>query len=286
MVSPLFEIKELVCAYKRGRDVLKIDNLIIPANRLIVLIGISGSGKSTFLETIGLMNNTIKQGDVLFHPVAGQPPISLKELWKRENRDKSSMIRRDYFSFIFQNTNLMPNFTAHENACLSQLLQGIPKEQAMQRVRETMQEMGLGGVEEWKSAVELSGGQRQRLAFVRAITPNFTVLFGDEPTGNLDEFNSRELMLKLRANLRSHQRSAIIVSHNIALSTEFADQLLILANPPDEHSCTTIPVENIYNKSSDDQWYDHMNQRVPDINQHIELKLRRNTPVNPEKSTL
>jgi putative ABC transport system ATP-binding protein len=282
MSSTLFEITDLVCAYSRGRDVLKIEHLTIPANKLIVLIGISGSGKSTFLETIGLMNNTIKQGEVLFYPVSGQKSVSFKDLWRKENRDKISKIRRDFFSFIFQNTNLMPNFSAHENACLSQLIQGIPKETAMHQVRKTMLEMGLGSIEEWKSAVELSGGQRQRLAFVRAITPNFTVLFGDEPTGNLDEFNSRELMHKLRNNLISHHRSAIIVSHNIALSTEFADQLIILSNPADENSCTTIPVQNIFNKSSDGQWFDHINNPVTNINQHIEEVLRGNPQGNQE----
>ena len=109
--KPLFEIKDLVCAYKRGHDVLRIPYLEIPRNMFTVLIGKSGSGKSTFLETLGLMNNTVKSGDVLFFPKDDKEPISIKSLWAKDKKALLAKIRRDHFSFIFQDTNLMPNTT-------------------------------------------------------------------------------------------------------------------------------------------------------------------------------
>jgi ABC-type lipoprotein export system ATPase subunit len=185
MDKPLFVISELVCAYKRGSEVLRIKSLEIPSKQFVVLLGKSGSGKSTLLETLGLMNDTIKSGDVVFYP-ENSPSFSYKELWETNSQSALAQVRKEHFSFIFQNTNLMHNFTALENACLSLMIQGCTFSEALNSVRLMMNTMGLSEVDEWKRASELSGGQRQRVAFVRAVTPSFTILFGDEPMGNLD----------------------------------------------------------------------------------------------------
>ena len=107
MDNPLFVIKDLACAYNNGNEVLIIRDLVIPRNRFVVLVGKSGSGKSTFLETLGLMNNTIKNGDVLFFPSDNGEGLSLKKHWEVSHRQEIARLRRKYFSFIFQNTNLM-----------------------------------------------------------------------------------------------------------------------------------------------------------------------------------
>jgi ABC-type lipoprotein export system ATPase subunit len=265
MNEPLFAINDLVCSYQRGYDVLRIKKLTIPGKQLVVLLGKSGSGKSTFLETLGLMNNTIKSGDVIFYPGKGAKEISFASLWKTGRSNECARIRREYFSFIFQNTNLMPNFTAYENACLTQMIQGVALSEARIRVKTQMAVMGLDDVPDWKKAVELSGGQKQRLAFVRAITADFTVLFGDEPTGNLDEFNSGELMSSLRENITRNQRSAILVSHNIGLSLQYADMIILLEKDERTSACGELSPQNVFRKSPAGQWINWKEEVIPDV---------------------
>lgn len=274
MDNPLFVIKNLACAYNNGDDVLRIKELVVPRNRFVVLVGKSGSGKSTVLETLGLMNNTIKSGDVLFFPSEKGEPISYKEHWEPSHKGEIARLRCEYFSFIFQNTNLMQNFTAHENACLSQMILGVPLNEAMEKVKATMETMGLGQILEDRNASTLSGGQKQRLAFVRAITPEFTVLFGDEPTGNLDDDNSNELMFKLHQNITKFQRTAIIVSHNIALSEKYADMLIVLKKSSDLFSCAEVEQDDVYKKSgSTHLWLDWQDKPVENIIGTIKQKL-------------
>jgi len=266
MSNPLFIINELSCSYKRGPAVLSIRNLEIPRNKFVVLIGRSGSGKSTLLETLGLMNNTIATGDVIFFPDLEAAPISYTKLWGQNKASELAKVRRESFSFIFQNTNLMPNFTAYENACLSQMIQGKPYLEAVENVRMMMSQLGLSNVPEWKQAVELSGGQRQRLAFVRAITASFKVLFGDEPTGNLDEFNSDDLMMQLNNNLSQNERSVIIVSHNILLSVKYADIIIVLEKPRNSAECVVIENRHMYHKDNSlKRWWNNEGMEIEDI---------------------
>lgn len=275
MGNPLFIIKDLVCAYKRGNDVLRIPYLEIPKNRFTVLIGKSGSGKSTFLETLGLMNNTIKSGDVLFFPEEQTSPISFRELWTKKNMSLLAKIRRDHFSFIFQDTNLMPNFTAYENACLSQMIQGVPLVIAMENVKAVMQSINLGDVAEWKNVVELSGGQKQRLAFVRAVTPAFSVLFGDEPTGNLDEYNSDDLMLSLHSNIQKHGTSTIIVSHNVPLSVKYAEVIILLTKKGSSEKYIEIKTDQIYQRlPTTNNWVNAKMEEIPVFVEKIQSALR------------
>jgi ABC-type lipoprotein export system ATPase subunit len=267
----LFRIDELHCAYKRGSVVLKVAGLEIPRRKLIVILGKSGGGKSTLLETLGLMNNTIDRGDILFFPSREKEGISYSGLWKETRNEERSRIRRGYFSFIFQNTNLMPNFTALENACLTQMIQGISLKKANEKVRQVMSDLGLRDVPEWKNASELSGGQKQRLAFVRAITPDFTVLFGDEPTGNLDESNSDELISILKDNIVRNNRSAIIVSHNIHLSLKYADTLVLLKKTGKEGDPVELSQSCVYQRLPEEQkWKNWKNELVSDIHKEIQ----------------
>ncbi len=249
MSTPLFTLQNLTCAYRQpngmaGNPVLKIAELQIPKGKIIVLLGKSGAGKSTILETLGLMNNTLSNNSQLLFMPNENEKYHFETIWEKKNIDE---IRKKHFSFIFQNTNLMPNFTVYENICLTQMIQGSSKADAMQKAQKMMRQIGLQEIDEYKKPHELSGGQRQRVAFVRAITPNFTVLFGDEPTGNLDEINSRELMNILSRNVREHQRTAVIVTHNIDLALEFADQIIILTKN-NESNCGQIDLNNVFYK--------------------------------------
>lgn len=246
-MSSLFHLKNLSCAYRRADGsttppVLTVEQLELPIGKMVILLGKSGAGKSTILETLGLMNNTLSpESELLFSP-NDKEQYRFEKIWANP---QIADIRKRHFSFIFQNTNLMPNFTVYENICLTQMIQGTSYKDALQKARETMRRIGLQEIDEHKKPHELSGGQRQRVAFVRAITPNFSVLFGDEPTGNLDEINSRELMTMLRDNIQQHGRTAIIVTHNIDLALEFGDQIIILTKD-NEEKCGQIDPKNIF----------------------------------------
>ncbi|MCF0126494.1 MAG: ATP-binding cassette domain-containing protein [Clostridia bacterium] len=233
-MSILFEIENLRCSYdKKYREgvskvVLEIRHLSIPKGKKIFIVGESGIGKSTILETLGMMNNTIipdENTSFIFNP-NGETPTNLKELWKQKDKTLSEF-RKQHYSFIFQNTNLMKNFTAFENIAFTRMLQGYSRYSSFQRTKQILMELGLEHIDKRRMAQELSGGQQQRLAFARAIVPDFSVLFGDEPTGNLDAENAIRVMRILNDNLSKHaEASAIIVSHDMRLATSFADVII------------------------------------------------------------
>jgi ABC-type lipoprotein export system ATPase subunit len=247
MKQNVFEIRDLKCSYNGGATVLDVKHLDLPKGKFIVLIGKSGSGKSTLLETLGLMNHTITGGEVTFLPETdASTAITIHKLWEQKNTEQLSRYRQKYMSFIFQNTNLMPNLTALENICLATMIQGKDFESAKQEALKNMERVGLSMINSSRMAMELSGGQRQRIAFIRAISAQYSVLFGDEPTGNLDEFNTSELMEILRENIRNDGKSVIIVSHNIDVALRFADQIIVISKA-NSHSCGFIKQECILN---------------------------------------
>jgi lipoprotein-releasing system ATP-binding protein len=271
----LYDIKNLKCTYNQHDVVLQIDDLQIPRGKLVVLLGVSGSGKSTFIETLGIMNNTIHSGEIRFYPQPDSPAIDIESLWKKENQSKASKIRNQHLSFIFQNTNLMPNFSAIENICISQLIQGLSLEEATKNAKEYMQQVRINGLEINRESIMFSGGERQRIAFVRAISPHFSVLFGDEPTGNLDEFNARELMHVIKNTICNSGRTAIIVSHNIQMAIEFADYIYILTRHSDE-SPGIIQNQHNIRKNESDKWYNNSGNEVKDVYTFISKTIKHN----------
>ena len=230
----LFSIENLKCSYDRpyikgrSRVVLEIERLDIARGQKIFIVGESGIGKSTILETLGLMNDTLvpeSNSRFIFFDIDGNEK-DLIRMWQATD-DELSAFRRTNYSFIFQSTNLMPNFTAYENVAFTRMQQGYRREEAFERARQVLSDLGLENLDETRMAQELSGGQQQRLAFARAILPDFTVLFGDEPTGNLDAENAMRVMSILARKLDERQgASAIIVSHDMHLATTFADVII------------------------------------------------------------
>jgi ABC-type lipoprotein export system ATPase subunit len=120
----------------------------------------------------------------------------------------------------------MPNFTGGENMLMTALLAGQKMEQARQMVGDLMKKIGLPPRAFTVDISEISGGQRQRLAFIRAIVSNYSVLFGDEPTGNLDANTARQCFDVLQEAINEQGKTAIIVSHDLALATEYADLII------------------------------------------------------------
>lgn len=227
-MEKLFEISELQCSYDKREHkkiVLDIKHLIIPKGKKVFIVGESGIGKSTILEVLGMMNNTIvpdNKSKFVFYD--DEMPVDLIGMWNRNNDSELSDFRRKHFNFIFQSTNLMRNFTAYENISITRMIQGYDRASSFKKAAQVLRDLGLDHIDESRMAQELSGGQQQRLAFARAVIPDFTVLFGDEPTGNLDGDNAVKAMRLLSGKLEELKgSSAIIVTHDMHLATTFAD---------------------------------------------------------------
>ena len=237
-MEKLFEINNLRCSYDShyregiSKIVLKIHKLAIPRGKKVFIVGESGIGKSTILEVLGLMNNTIvpdKETSFVFYG-SDSKAIDVLSLWRRNSDAELSEIRREHFNFIFQSTNLMRNFTAYENVSITRMLQGYTEYSSFNRASKILEFLDLGHISKSRMTTELSGGQQQRLAFARAIIPDFTVLFGDEPTGNLDGDNAAKAMQLLSNKLQELPgSSAIIVSHDMHLAVTFADLVIKIA---------------------------------------------------------
>lgn len=233
-MEKLFELQNIRCSYDKhyregqSKVVLEIEHLVMPRGKKIFIVGESGIGKSTILETLGMMNNTIVPGDLSIFNFyeSTEKVLDLKSMWKKRDKVLSDF-RLKHYSFIFQNTNLMRNFTAFENIAFTRMLQGFSRFSCFQRTKKVLTDLGLEHIDENRMTQELSGGQQQRLAFARAIIPDFTVLFGDEPTGNLDAENAVRVMEILTSKLSEHEgASAIIVSHDMHLAVTFADVIV------------------------------------------------------------
>ena len=231
----VFEIQGLECAYdhkgkKEKKVVLRIEKLSIPIGKVSIILGLSGSGKSTLIETLGLMNNTIHKGLITyFH---GENKITIgRKIW--EHPSALTKIRNRHFSFIFQNDFLMPHYSPAENMMIGRLIQGVDKKASNEKeeMKKVCRKLGLNFNEiNTKKPSALSVGQKQRLSFIRAVIKNYSVIFGDEPTGNLDEINSELLMDVLNESIKQDtQRSAILVSHNIPLSVAKAGYIIVLS---------------------------------------------------------
>ena len=237
----IIEVHNIRCSYAQNRTALQVNNLNIPAGKLTFILGVSGVGKSTILETLGLMSNTlIKEGNSKFLFHTKNEAIDMSGLWKKKESVRSQF-RAEHLSFIFQSTNLMNNMSVLENAKVTQLIQGVPDFKAEQIAKQFLlrtelvqrdsdgEIMESATMELWnKPPQAISGGQRQRLAFARAIATNASLLFADEPTGNLDAWNAENLVRILTSELRTKQQTAVIVTHDISLALAHAHQIVCI----------------------------------------------------------
>lgn len=238
----IIEARNIRCSYTGDRTALQVNQLDIPAGQLTFILGVSGVGKSTILETLGLMSNTLfthSDSEFTFHH-EGQV-IDMAGLWKSKEKVRSAF-REQHLSFIFQSTNLMNNMSVLENAKVTQLIQGVPDLKAEQiakqflhrielveRNPETGEMMESETLEMWnKPPQAISGGQRQRLAFARAVATNASLLFADEPTGNLDAWNAKNLVDVLTSELKIKGQTAVIVTHDIPLALAHAHQIVCI----------------------------------------------------------
>jgi len=232
----MYTLKNIKCSYSKSiRPVLEIDELEINKNEVVFFVGPSGVGKSTILETLGLMNDTDRNrsnnnSDSKFElAIYGKKEIDMRSIWDKKESYLSN-IRNSHFSFIFQENNLFLSLSGMQNAISSSIVKGMTSENSFKKavlVRdEILSDINLDNNNDF-SITSISGGQRQRLSFIRAVITNYNILFADEPTGNLDWLNAEILMGFLLDNMKEDS-SVILVSHDIDLALKFADKIVYL----------------------------------------------------------
>jgi putative ABC transport system ATP-binding protein len=187
----------------------------VPAGELTAVMGPSGSGKSTLMHILAGLDRPTS-GEVR---VAG---TSLGEL----NDAQLTKLRRDHIGFVFQFFNLLPMLTAKENIVLPMSIAGRKPDGAW--LDDLTDKVGLGDRLTHRPA-ELSGGQQQRVAIARALVSKPTVMFADEPTGNLDSRTSGEILTLLRESVSSYGQTTVMVTHD-AHAAVIADRILFLAD--------------------------------------------------------
>lgn len=209
----MIEIRQLNKAYKEGDKSIEVFsnlNLEIPASTKNLILGTSGSGKSTFLNLIGALDRA-DSGEII---IAGKNISTMTE-------DQRTLFRRKHLGFIFQFFNLIPTLTVEENIMMPIELNKCPENKiyAMQ----LLEEVGL--FERKDSFPEnLSGGQQQRVAIVRALAHKPEIIIADEPTGNLDP-KTADSIIKILDNLCAETKTTLIMaSHNLELKS-FADSV-------------------------------------------------------------
>ncbi len=227
----IFDLYELKLGYSNETTVLILDTLKIPATALTYIVGKSGVGKTTLLELLACINDTLLnpgQGKVIFNPSTG-PFIDFSTAWHSKDFSLNE-IRKKFFSFIFQKNNLFEDLSVWENLLIIGSLRGSSANMLKQEALLLFQKFGLDVALFDRKIAQLSEGQRQRVAFIRGLTQNYEVLFADEPTGNLDPGFARVLMHHLRDEVIQQNKSAIIVSHDISLAAEFGDCIILLGS--------------------------------------------------------
>lgn len=231
----IYSLNKIHCQYPRTEiPVLYIDNLNIERGKIYFLVGPSGVGKSTILETLGLMNNTgqknIKGSHFRYHE-ENNTTIDLVDIWK-EGEKRLAKFRSRHLSFIFQSTNLFSYLNAYENATITSVLHGLTLDKAKLKSRQVLARLFdppfTKEIIQGKPTLEMSGGQKQRLAFARALGTNFEVILADEPTGNLDPNNAQKLLGILQDIIHNENKTAIIVSHDIELATSFGEAIILM----------------------------------------------------------
>jgi len=183
-------------------QVLKGVSLNIEKQKIVSIVGASGAGKTTLLQILGTLSSP-DGGSLLIN---GENPLSLNE------RDLAAF-RNKHIGFVFQFHHLLPEFTALENVCLPAFIAKTPKMKVENRAKELLDSFGLSERFNHKPN-ELSGGEKQRVAMARALINEPSVIFADEPTGNLDSKNQNE-MHDLFFSLRDkYAQTLIIVTHD------------------------------------------------------------------------
>ena len=210
--------RNLIKRYGQGDshvDALRGVSLEIEEGRMTAVMGPSGSGKSTLMHILAGLDQ----------PTEGTVTIAGLEISSMSDRELTRL-RRRHIGFVFQFFNLLPMLTAEENIVLPLSIAGEKPDRAW--VEELLETVGIADRRTHRPS-ELSGGQQQRVSIARALLPRPTVLFADEPTGNLDSTTSRDLLELLRDSVDELGQTIVMVTHDPQAAAQ-ADRILFLAD--------------------------------------------------------
>ena len=219
MVALAKQLKSKKKSFKHtSGDITLFDNLNlkIKEGELVALIGPSGSGKSSLLHLLALLEE----------PSKGKIIIDKKET-KNLSREQKDEIRRKNISIIFQENNLLSDFTAIENVMMPLIIRGDDNKIIIKKAKKILDEVNILNRSN-HFPKELSGGEQQRVAIARALIAETKLIFADEPTGNLDYKTSREIF-SLFLNLKKLKKTIIFATHNRELANR-ADYKLFISD--------------------------------------------------------
>lgn len=218
MSTPVLETENLVKVYGKGAtrfDALKGLTFEIHEGESVAIVGKSGSGKSTLMHLLALLDEPTSGVVAL----GGEPVTALKP-------KKVSQLRNDTFGFVFQQFFLNPNQTVLENITLPLKIAGMGKSERNRRGMQVLEQLDMADKAKNK-ATNLSGGQKQRACIARALVNKPTVLFADEPTGNLDTATSEIVEDILFGLHRDHGITLVVVTHDADLAAKCQRRLMM-----------------------------------------------------------
>ena len=219
MSKNLIEIKKLKKEFKNNNSVVKVLNNVninIESGKLVALVGPSGSGKSTFLHLLALLDEPTQGKIFLF----GNSITNISE-------DKKNKIIKDYISIIFQNNNLLSDFTALENVAIPLIIRNQNYKNSIEKAKKVLAKVNLSHRLNYFPS-DLSGGEQQRVAIARSLAADTKIILADEPTGNLDYKTSNEVFSYF-LKLKEKNKTILIATHNRELAKK-ADYTLSLTN--------------------------------------------------------
>ena len=231
--SPIVEAKGVWKVYQTGSlkvEALRGVDLSVRKGEMLAVMGPSGCGKTTLLNCLSGLDDLSK----------GRVEIEGVDLQKMSD-DQKSQFRARRMGFIFQAYNLLPVFSSIENVELPLLLAGMSETDAKVAALDALKMVGL---EEWRShkPMELSGGQQQRVTIARALVNKPAIVWGDEPTGNLDSDLSKEIVLLLRRLNREYGLTLVLVTHDQGVAQE-TDRIVQMRNGLVEREVAPVRIQ-------------------------------------------
>ena len=208
----MIKITNIKQSYLQGKSVVKVlngINLNISKGEKVCFIGPSGSGKTTLLNILGLLEN----------PRSGAILINSKNC-NSMSLEQKTMFRRQNIGYIFQNNQLLEDFSVIENVAIPLILNNFSKRVSLNKAKEILKTLGLIDKANFKPGT-LSGGEQQRVAIARAVIKKPLILLADEPTGSLDEANTKKVMQIIFTIINKLDTALVFATHNLDLIKQF-----------------------------------------------------------------